>query len=127
LVQTREDARQDQQRARQRLGKFVLRYGCRPPADVKKNWTNKYLDWTKRQVSFDQPAQAACTKSNMPPTGCSVWRKPSTMCSPPLPAEILEVVRALQALRGVAPTGRRQRGRRTRVVVVQRFTAVNGL
>jgi len=35
LVRAREDARQDQHRARQRLGKFLLRHGQRPPEDVK--------------------------------------------------------------------------------------------
>jgi transposase len=44
LVRTREDAREDQQRARQRLGKFLLRHGCQPPAEIKKNWTNKRMD-----------------------------------------------------------------------------------
>src|SRR5215472_14719759 len=45
LVRAREDAQQDQQRARQRLGKFLLRHGWRSPEDVKKNWANKHMDW----------------------------------------------------------------------------------
>src|ERR1043166_7408874 len=59
LVRTREDAREDQQRARQRLGKYLLRHGCQPPPDIKKNWTQKHMDWIKRQVRFDQPASQA--------------------------------------------------------------------
>src|SRR3954471_20760490 len=59
LVRAREDARQDQQRARQRLGKFLLRHGWKPPADIKKNWTNKHMDWIKRQVRFEQAALQA--------------------------------------------------------------------
>ena len=45
--------RQDQQRARQRLSKFPLRHGQRPPGDVKKSWTLIYLTWIKEQVHFD--------------------------------------------------------------------------
>ena len=59
LVRAREDARQDQHRARQRLSKFLLRHGRRPPEDVKKSWTQKYMTWIKRQVHFDQPALEA--------------------------------------------------------------------
>jgi transposase len=39
LVRACEDARQDQHRARQRLGKFLLRHGIQAPADIKKKWT----------------------------------------------------------------------------------------
>ncbi len=59
LVRAREDARQDQQRARHRLSKFLLRHGRRPPAGVKKSWTRKYLTWIKEQVHFEQPALEA--------------------------------------------------------------------
>lgn len=43
LVRAREDAKQDQLRARHRLNKFLLRHGQRPPETVKKSWTQKYL------------------------------------------------------------------------------------
>ena len=59
LVRAREDAKQDQHRARHRLSKFLLRHGRRPPEDVKKSWTLKYLTWIKEQVHFDQPALEA--------------------------------------------------------------------
>jgi transposase len=36
LVRAREDAKQDQHRARHRLSKFLLRHGRRPPEDVKR-------------------------------------------------------------------------------------------
>src|SRR6266496_1130616 len=55
LVRAREDARQDQHRARQRLGKCLLRHGQRPPESVKKSWTQKYMTWIQEQVHFDQP------------------------------------------------------------------------
>ena len=43
LVRAREDARQDQHRARHSLSKFLMRHGRRPPEDVKKSWTLKYM------------------------------------------------------------------------------------
>lgn len=52
LVRAREDARQDQHRARHRLSKFLLRHGRRPPETVKKARTLKYLTWIKEQVKF---------------------------------------------------------------------------
>ena len=59
LVRTREDARQDQLRARHRLSKFLLRHGRRPPEDVKKAWTLKHMTWIQEHVHFDQPALEA--------------------------------------------------------------------
>jgi transposase len=56
LVRTREDAREDQQRARQRLGRFLLRHGWKSPAEIKQNWTKKHMTWIKSQVRFEQPA-----------------------------------------------------------------------
>ena len=58
LVRTREDAKQDQTRARLRLGKFLLRHGKRPEGTMK-CWTGKYREWLKGQVHFDQPALEA--------------------------------------------------------------------
>src|SRR6201997_4523674 len=58
LVRAREDAKQDQQRARQRLGKFLLRHGKRPEGTMK-SWTNKYMEWLEHQVHFEQPALEA--------------------------------------------------------------------
>src|SRR5438045_5578670 len=57
LVRTREDAKQDQLRAKHRLSKFLLRHGRRPPQDVKKSWTQKYLTSIKEQVHYTHPAR----------------------------------------------------------------------
>ena len=54
LVRAREAAKKDQLRARRRLGKFLLRHGRRPGG--LKAWTQKYLEWIKSHVHFDQPA-----------------------------------------------------------------------
>src|SRR5213594_3692216 len=59
LVRAREAAKQDQLRARHRLSKFLLRHSQIPPETVKKSWTQKYMEWIKRAVHFDQPALEA--------------------------------------------------------------------
>jgi transposase len=52
LVRGRETAKQDQLRARHRLGKFLLRHGKRPPQTMRA-WTQQYLGWIQREVKFD--------------------------------------------------------------------------
>ena len=106
LVRAREDAREDQQRARQRLGKFLLRHGCQPPQDIKKNWTQKHMDWLKRQVRFDQPASQAAFLDYVHEVEHAADRlerveKAIDDAIAAAPPEIQEVVQALQALRGV--------------------------
>lgn len=106
LVRAREDAREDQQRARQRLGKFLLRHGWHPPADIKKNWTQKHMNWIKRQVHFDQPASQAAFLNYVHEVEHAADRleqleKAIDDAIAAAPAEIQQVVQALQALRGV--------------------------
>lgn len=106
LVRAREDAREDQQRARQRLGKFLLRHGWRPPEDVKKNWTAKHMDWIKRQVRFEQMALQAAFLDYVHEVEHAADRlqrleKAIDDAIAAAPAEIREVVEALQSLRGV--------------------------
>jgi transposase len=55
LVRAREAAKQDQLRARHRLGKFLLRSGQRPPSGVRA-WTHLHLIWVS-QIRFTQAAQ----------------------------------------------------------------------
>jgi transposase len=57
LVRAREVAKQDQHRARQRLSKFLLRSGKKPP-QATSAWTQKYVGWI-RSLSFDHVAQQA--------------------------------------------------------------------
>ncbi len=106
LVRAREDARMDQQRARQRLGKFLLRHGCRPPDNIKKGWTQKHMDWIKRQVSFEQFALQAAFLDYVHEVEDAADRlerfeKAIDDAIAAVPPEIQEVVRALKALRGV--------------------------
>jgi transposase len=107
LVRAREDAKQDQHRARHRLSKFLLRHGRRPPEDVKKNWTQKYLTWIKEQVHFDQPALEATLLDYVREVDHMAERierleKSIDEAIQKAPPEMRAVIEALQALRGVA-------------------------
>ncbi|MEO6815729.1 MAG: transposase, partial [Edaphobacter sp.] len=55
LVRAREAAKQDELRARHRLGKFLLRSGHCPPTGVRA-WTHLHLIWVS-QIRFTQVAQ----------------------------------------------------------------------
>lgn len=107
LVRVREDARQDQHRARHRLSKFLLRHGRRPPEDVKKSWTLKYMTWIKEHVHFDQPALEATLLDYVHEVDHMAERiqrleKMIAEAIQSAPPEMRAVVEALQALRGVA-------------------------
>jgi transposase len=107
LVRTREDAKQDQLRARHRLSKFLCRHGMRPPETIKKAWTAKYMDWIKREVNFDQPALTATLTDYVHEVEHAAERivrleKSITDAIAQSPAEMRAVIESLQALRGVA-------------------------
>ena len=107
LVRAREDAKQDQQRARQRLGKFLLRHGWKPPQTIKKNWTQKHLQWLKAQVHFDQPALEATLLDYVYEADHAAKRiqrldQAIDQAIRVAPPEIQTVVQSLQALRGIA-------------------------
>jgi transposase len=106
LVRAREDAREDQHRGRQRLGKCLLRHGWRAPEEIKQSWTKKHMDWIKRQVRFDQPALQAAFLDYVHEVEHAADRlerleKAINDAITAAPAEIQNVVQALQALRGV--------------------------
>ncbi len=105
LVRARESAKQDQLRARHRLSKFLLRSGQRPTAGVKA-WTLAYMAWV-RQLRFAQVAQESTRLDyvhEVEHMGERVVRLEKAiveavkLASP----EIQEVVKGLQALRGIA-------------------------
>src|SRR5437667_6527797 len=107
LVRTREDAKQDQLRARHRLNKFLLRHDRRPPEAVKKSWTQKYMTWIKEQVHFDQPALEATLLDYVHEVDHMAERiqrleKSIDIAIEKAPPEMRAVIEALQALRGVA-------------------------
>jgi transposase len=57
LVRAREAAKKDQLRARNRLGKFLLRAGVRPPTETK-TWGTVHMQWL-RALTFEHVAQQA--------------------------------------------------------------------
>src|SRR5215831_2140393 len=108
LVRAREAAKKDQLRHRHRLGKFLLRHGKRP-SDAGKAWTQKYLNWIRIHVHFEQPAWEATLKHYREEVDHIAERiakleqaidEAVKQASP----EMRAVIEALQALRGVAQT-----------------------
>jgi transposase len=105
LVRARESAKQDQLRARHRLSKFLLRTGQRPAPGVKA-WTQRYMAWVG-QLRYAQPAQAATLldyRHEVEHMGERVVRLEQAIAEAVKQAspQMQEVVRDLQALRGIA-------------------------
>jgi transposase len=105
LVRAREAAKQDQLRARHRLSKFLLRTGRRPPLGVKA-WTERHAEWLQ-QVRYTHPAQEATLLdclNEVEHMGERVKRLEKSIVEviQVAPASMQEVVRGLQALRGIA-------------------------
>jgi transposase len=106
LVRAREAAKTDQLRARQRLGKFLLRHGKAPAIKITR-WTAKHMDWIKRQVHFDQQALEATLLDYVQEVDHAAARierleKSIDEAIATAPIEIRAVVEALQSLHGVA-------------------------
>jgi transposase len=104
-VRAREAAKQDQLRARHRLSKFLLRAGQRPAAGVKA-WTQLYMAWV-RQLRFPQVAQEATRLDYLHEVehmGERVARLEQAITEAVKLASpaVQEVVKGLQALRGIA-------------------------
>ena len=109
LVRAREAAKQDQLRARHRLGKYLLRHGKRPPQQMRA-WTENYLQWIKAKVSFDQRSQQVTLEdylNEVDHAGVRIARleKAIDEAIEQAPEKMRELIQALQALRGVAKIG----------------------
>ena len=105
LVRAREAAKQDQLRARHRLSKFLLRTGQRPAPGMKA-WTQAYMVWVQ-QIRYAQMAQEATRLDclhEVEPMGERVARLEQAIAEAVKLAspQIQEVVKGLQALRGIA-------------------------
>jgi transposase len=105
LVRAREAAKQDQLRARHRLTKFLLRTGRRSPLGVKA-WTERYVEWLQ-QIHYTQPAQEATLLdclNEVEHMSARVKRLEEAILEVVklAPQPMQEVIRGLQALRGVA-------------------------
>jgi transposase len=105
LVRAREAAKQDQLRARHRLSKFLLRTGQRPVSGVKA-WTELYMAWV-RQLGFAQVAQESTRLDYLHEVEHMAERvkrleQAIGEAVKVASAELQEVIRGLQALRGIA-------------------------
>lgn len=105
LVRAREAAKRDQLRARQRLGKFLLRQGRRPPAGTKP-WTARHRQWLQT-LRFDHPAHEATLLdylTEVDHAGERVRRLERAIdeAVKEVPASMRAVIAGLQALRGIA-------------------------
>lgn len=110
LVRAREAAKRDQHRARQRLGKFLLRHGCRRPEHMKTPWSKPHLEWIKTKAHFDLPALEATVCDYAHEVEHVAGRlerleKAISQAARSAPAKMQAVIQALQALRGVAEIG----------------------
>ena len=106
LVRAREAAKRDQLRARNRLTKFLLRHGKRPPQGVKP-WTLSYMDWVRKEVHFEPLAQQATLLDYLHEVehmAARVTRLEQAIeeAVQLAPHQMREVIEALQALRGIA-------------------------
>ena len=106
LVRAREAAKSDQLRARNRLGKFLLRQGWHPPTGTR-TWTGKYLAWIKKDVAFDQVAQSAVLLDYITEVEHAAARierleRSIDEAVETAPERMRAVIAALQALRGIA-------------------------
>lgn len=105
LVRAREAARQDQLRARHRLSKFLLRTGRRPAAGVKP-WTKPWMDWV-RQLRYQHAGQEWTRLDLLHEVEHMAERvkrleEAIRETVKRAPAGMREVIRGLQALRGIA-------------------------
>jgi transposase len=105
LVRAREAAKKDQQRARHRLGKFLLRHGRRPATAVPA-WTTRHLAWVKT-VHFEQTAQETTLLDYLHEVEHMTDRlerleRAIDDAAKSAPERMRAVIDALQALRGVA-------------------------
>jgi len=104
LVRAREAAKQDQLRARNRLGKFLLRHDRRRPGESKA-WGAKHMQWLKT-VKFEHPAQESTLRDYLGEVEHARERVTRlelaiTDAVARAPAAMRAMVSALEALRGV--------------------------
>jgi transposase len=109
LIRGREAAKQDQLRARHRLGKFLLRHGKRPPQTMRA-WTQSYLAWIQREVKFDHRSLQVTLEdylNEVEHAGVRIERleKAIDEAVEQAPENMQELIQALQALRGIAKIG----------------------
>jgi transposase len=105
LVRAREAAKQDTKRAKHRLGKYLLRYGQRPPSGSRA-WTAAWWQWV-RKLELPHPEQGTTLlelilevdhqSNRVERFDGAIDRAVATA-----PEQLRSIVAALQSLRGVA-------------------------
>src|SRR6266542_4202305 len=104
LVRAREAAKQDQLRARHRLGKFLLRRGIRPPAGAKP-WTQAHRRWLD-SLHLELPALEATLADYLHEVDHAAARldrleQALDAAIAAAPETLRSVIAALQCLRGI--------------------------
>jgi transposase len=102
LSRAREAARDDRHRARQRLGKLLLRLGIAEPGETKR-WTQRYWAWL-RTVRLEQPLQQLVLADAIEAveTGTTRLKKlEGEVTQAATTSRHAPLIAALQALRGV--------------------------
>ena len=134
LVRVREAAKQDQLRIRHRLSKFLLRYGHRPDEKMTP-WTQKYLNWIRTSVKFEQHAQEWTLEDHLNEIEhCSlrITRLDELIdrAVEAAPESMKQVIAGLQALRGIgkvsAVTIVTEVGQLTRFPTARQFMGYSG-
>jgi transposase len=105
LVRVREAAKKDERRARNRLQKFLLRHGRRPPQKTLP-WSGVYRTWVA-SLTFVHAAQNATLSDLLAEVDHEARRiesldKHLDVAIEAAPATMRAVIEALQAMRGVA-------------------------
>ncbi len=104
LVRAREAAKQDQLRARHRLGKFLLRRGIRPPAGAKP-WTQAHRRWLDT-LQLELPAVNATLSDYLQEVDHGAARvrrleEALDVAIAAAPQALRVIIAALQCLRGI--------------------------
>jgi transposase len=105
LVRARLAGKRDQLRARNRLSKFLLRHGRRPP-EGGSAWSTRYLSWIK-SLRFEQAAQQLTLEDYLHEVEHAAERiarleRSIDAAIETLPVKMRAVIDALQSLRGIA-------------------------
>lgn len=103
LVRCREDAKEDELRAKHRLSKFLLRHQIHPPDGVNK-WTKKYFNWLDT-LKFDHAATRTVYQEyyhQLKELEQRIYRLEEEIQQQATDGVHAPMIQALQSLRGVA-------------------------
>ena len=104
LVRAREDAKEDELRAKHRITKLLLRYNIRPPEKVGRNWSSKYREWIHTLKFEFAPLRVAFQEylQNLNEVEQRIKRLEEEIQIQATEGVHAPMIQALQSLRGVA-------------------------